>query len=53
MIVVREVVHLKEREHDRALHALCTHMEPDVHQLEFDVRLWLTGLEAGVVRAGA
>jgi len=45
MIVVHELAHLKEREHDKAFYALCTHMEPDYHQLEFDVRLWLTALE--------
>ncbi len=33
---------LKQREHDRAFCALCQHMEPDYHQLEFDLRLWLT-----------
>lgn len=53
MIVVHELAHLKERGHDKAFYALCTHMEPNYHQLEFDVRLWLTGLETGVVRAGA
>ena len=42
MIVVHELAHLKEREHDRAFYALCQHMEPDYHQLEFDLRLWLT-----------
>ncbi|MDE2369998.1 MAG: M48 family metallopeptidase [Burkholderiales bacterium] len=45
MIVVHELAHLKEREHDRAFYALCVHMEPDYHQLEFDLRLWLTALE--------
>lgn len=45
MIVVHELAHLKEREHDKAFYALCTHMEPAYHQLEFDVRLWLTALE--------
>lgn len=45
MIVVHELAHLKERSHDKAFYALCTHMEPDYHQLEFDVRLWLTSLE--------
>jgi len=45
MIVVHELAHLKEREHDKAFYALCTHMEADYHQLEFDVRLWLTALE--------
>lgn len=45
MIVVHELAHLKEREHDRAFYLLCTHMEPDYHQLEFDLRLYLTQLE--------
>ena len=41
-IVVHELAHLKEREHGKAFYALCTHMEPEDHQLEFDLRLWLT-----------
>lgn len=45
MIVVHELAHLKERGHDKAFYALCCHMDPDYHQLEFDVRLWLTALE--------
>ena len=45
MIVVHELAHLKERDHDQAFYALCTHMEPDYHQLEFDVRLWLCARE--------
>lgn len=45
MIVVHELAHLKERAHDKAFYALCTHMEPDYHQLEFDTRLWLTARE--------
>jgi predicted metal-dependent hydrolase len=45
MIVVHELAHLKEREHGKAFHALCVHMEPDYHQLEFDLRLWLTAQE--------
>ena len=52
-IIVHELAHLKEREHDKAFYALCMHMEPDYHQLEFDVRLWLTGVETGVLRVGA
>jgi UTP pyrophosphatase len=42
MIVVHELAHLKEREHGKAFYALCVHMEPHYHQLEFDLRLWLT-----------
>ncbi|MES2886858.1 MAG: YgjP-like metallopeptidase domain-containing protein [Pseudomonadota bacterium] len=45
MIVVHELAHLKERQHDKAFYALCTHMEPDYHQLEWDLRLWLTARE--------
>ncbi len=45
MIVVHELAHLKEREHDKAFYALCCHLEPAYHALEFDVRLWLTALE--------
>lgn len=41
MILVHELAHLKEREHDKAFYALCRHMLPDYHQLEFDTRVWL------------
>ena len=47
MIVVHELAHLKERQHDKSFYALCTHMEPDYHQLEFDLRLYLTHLDIG------
>ena len=55
MIVVHELAHLKEREHDKAFYALCMHMEPAYHQLEFDLRLWLMALEreGAPVREGA
>lgn len=46
MIVVHELAHIKEREHDKAFYQLCRHMEPDYHQLEFDLRTYLTYLEA-------
>lgn len=42
MIVVHELAHLKEPEHGRAFYALCSHIEPDYHQLEHDLRLWLS-----------
>lgn len=45
MIVVHELAHLKERAHDKAFYQLCTHMAPDYHQLEFDLRAWLTWRE--------
>ena len=46
MIVVHELAHLKERAHDKAFYALCTHMEAAYHQLEFDLRLSLTLVDA-------
>ncbi|MDR3454790.1 MAG: DUF45 domain-containing protein [Rhodoferax sp.] len=45
MIAVHELAHLKEKQHDKAFYQLCTHMEPDYHQLEFDLRLYLTHLD--------
>ena len=42
MIVVHELAHLREPEHDKAFYQLCTYMAPDYHQLELDMRLWLT-----------
>lgn len=41
MIVVHELAHFKEKEHDKAFYQLCRHMEPDYHQFELDTRLWL------------
>ncbi|MFN3304130.1 MAG: M48 family metallopeptidase [Roseateles sp.] len=41
MIVVHELAHLRELEHNKAFYALCQHMEPDYFQLEFDLRLYL------------
>ena len=46
MIAVHELAHLREREHGRAFYALCEHMEPAYHQLEFDLRCWLTARES-------
>ena len=45
MIAVHELAHIKEAEHNKAFYQLCTHMEPDYHQLEFDLRLYLTQME--------
>ncbi|MDF2487653.1 MAG: metal-dependent hydrolase [Pseudomonas sp.] len=42
MIVVHELAHLKERDHNKAFYQLCEHMQPGYHQLEFDLRIYLT-----------
>ena len=47
MIVVHELAHLKARDHNKAFYQLCQHMEPAYHQLEFDMRLYLTHLDLG------
>jgi len=50
MITVHELAHLKEKAHDKAFYQLCKHMEPDYHQLEFEVRVYLTHLETAGAR---
>ena len=42
MIVVHELAHTKHADHSRDFYRLCTHMEPDYHRLELDLRLLLT-----------
>lgn len=49
MIVVHELAHIREQEHNKAFYQLCEHMEPRYGQLEFDLRLWLTQRELGAV----
>ena len=53
MITVHELAHLKERQHDKAFYKLCTYMEPNYHQLEFDVRLYLTYAETTTENNGS
>lgn len=45
MIVVHELAHLREKDHGKAFYQLCQHMEPQYHQYEFDLRLYLTHVE--------
>lgn len=47
MIVVHELAHLRERDHNKAFYQLCEHMLPGYHQLEFDLRLYLTWRDLG------
>lgn len=41
MIVVHELAHIKEKDHNKSFYQLCQHMQPDYHQVEFDMRLYL------------
>jgi len=45
MIVVHELAHLKEAEHNKAFYNLCEHMLPGYQQIEFDLRVYLTWRE--------
>lgn len=47
MIVVHELAHLREFDHNKAFYQLCEHMLPGYHQLEFDLRVYLTWRELG------
>ena len=45
MIVVHELAHFKEKEHNKAFYKLCEHMQSNYHQVEFDLRLYLTSVD--------
>ena len=45
MIVVHELAHFKEKEHNKAFYKLCEYMQSNYHQVEFDLRLYLTHIE--------
>ena len=45
MIAVHELAHVKEKQHDKAFYKLCTYMEPNYHQYEFDLRVYLTHMD--------
>lgn len=45
MIIVHELAHFKEKEHNKAFYQLCTYMQPAYHQVEFDLRLYLTHID--------
>jgi len=45
MIVVHELAHFKEKEHNKAFYKLCTYMQSSYHQVEFDLRLYLTHID--------
>lgn len=45
MIVVHELAHLKEKEHNKAFYQLCQHMLPSYHHIELDLRIYLTQID--------
>ena len=45
MIVIHELAHFKEKEHNKAFYKLCEYMQGNYHQVEFDLRLYLTHVE--------
>lgn len=45
MIVVHELAHFKEKEHNKSFYKLCEYMQPSYHQVEFDLRLYLTHID--------
>jgi predicted metal-dependent hydrolase len=47
MIVVHELAHLRQPDHDKAFYQLCLHLEPQYHQYEFDLRAYLTHRDRG------
>lgn len=53
MIVVHELAHFREKEHNKAFYQMCCHMEPEYHQLEFELRVYLVCLEVeGAIYGG-
>lgn len=42
--VAQEMAHLKETSHNTSFYQLCNHITPNYHQVEFDLRLYLTQL---------
>lgn len=51
MIAAHELAHIRESDHNKAFYALCRHITADYHQLEFDLRLYLTHLDQGATNA--
>ena len=45
MIVVHELAHLKEKDHNKSFYQLCKNMMPSYHQVEFDMRVYLTHVD--------
>jgi len=46
MIVVHELAHLKEKNHGKSFYKLCQYMMADYHQVELDLRIYLTQIDS-------
>lgn len=44
-VLIHEIAHLKEKEHNKAFYNLCQNMSPEYFQIDFDLRLYLTYLD--------
>jgi hypothetical protein len=47
MLVVHELAHFKEKDHNKPFYKLCEYMQPNYHQVEFDMRLYLLLFDQG------
>jgi UTP pyrophosphatase len=45
MIVIHELAHFKQKEHNKAFYQFCEYMMQEYHQIEFDTRLYLLHVE--------
>ena len=49
MLVVHELAHFKEKDHNKAFYKLCEYMQPNYCEVEVDLLLYLTLLDLGEV----
>lgn len=47
VLIVHELAHFKEKDHNKSFYQLCCHMEPEYFQLELDLRLFMVMCEQG------
>ena len=47
LLVIHELAHFKEKDHNKAFYKFCEFMRPDYHQIELDLRLFLVLGEMG------
>jgi predicted metal-dependent hydrolase len=45
MIIVHELAHFKEKEHNKSFYNFCEYMMPKYHQVEFDLRVYLIHID--------